>query len=195
LVDGTTYTAGSTYTLPTNSYTSIATSGSGPITFSSSGLTANTLYYYYIYSFNNTSCSGGPKYYTTSPLTGSINTCPAAPTALAVTGGSVSSSGATVTWTAPAGGAVAMTYTVNYRVNGGSTWTTASTTATSPYGITGLSASTVYDVQVIATNATCSGTAVTTTSLFTTTCAPVSSLPWTENFDALGSVGTTIFPT
>ncbi|MFN8237504.1 MAG: hypothetical protein U0T77_04990 [Chitinophagales bacterium] len=33
---------------------------------------------------NNASCSGGPKYLTTSPLSGNTNTCPAAPTALAV---------------------------------------------------------------------------------------------------------------
>jgi hypothetical protein len=194
LVDGTTYTAGTAYTLPSTSYTALATSGTGPVTFSATGLTANTQYYFHIFSYNNTSCSGGPKYYTTTPLTGNTNTCPAAPTALAVTGGTITSSGAIVTWTAPAGGAVALTYTVQYRINGGSGWTTASSSATSPYAITGLSASTAYDIQVFASNATCSGAAVSTNSLFTTLCNAITSIPWNDGFESLSSSGATIYP-
>ncbi|MFN8296929.1 MAG: Ig-like domain-containing protein [Chitinophagales bacterium] len=194
-VDGTSYTAGTAYTIGGISYTAVATSGTGPVTFSATSLTANTNYYFYIFSYNNTSCSGGPKYLTTSPLSENTNTCPAAPTALAVTGGTITSGGATITWTAPSGGAVATTYTVQYRINGsGSGWTTASTSTTSPYALGGLSASTTYDVQVFASNATCSGNAVSTNALFTTTCLAISSLPWTENFDAMGSIGTGIFP-
>ncbi|MFN8237505.1 MAG: choice-of-anchor J domain-containing protein [Chitinophagales bacterium] len=186
-VDGTSYTAGSSYTLGGNSYVSATITGSGPYSFTASGLTSNTQYYAYVYSLNNASCSGGPKYLTTSPLSGNTNTCPAAPTALAVTGGTITSGGATITWAAPAGGAVAMTYTLQYRINGAGGWTTASTAATSPYALSGLSASTTYDVQVFATNATCSGSAVSTNSLFTTNCANYS-LTVTEGFESGSSI-------
>ncbi|HRH58684.1 MAG TPA: fibronectin type III domain-containing protein, partial [Chitinophagales bacterium] len=66
--------------------------------------------------------------------------------------------------------------------------------ATSPYALGGLSASTTYDVQVFASNVTCSGNTVSTNALFTTTCLAISSLPWTENFDAMGSIGIGIVP-
>lgn len=41
--------------------------------FLATGLTANTLYYIYVFSYND-NCTGGPLYNTTSPLTGSITT-------------------------------------------------------------------------------------------------------------------------
>lgn len=44
------------------------------LAFTASGLTDNTTYYFFLYSFNNTSCSGGPLYNTTSPLTGNATT-------------------------------------------------------------------------------------------------------------------------
>ena len=43
-------------------------------TFTSSGLPVNTHYYYFIFSANDGTCSGGPLYLTTSPLTGSSTT-------------------------------------------------------------------------------------------------------------------------
>ena len=42
-------------------------------TFLATGLTANTLYYIYVFSYNG-NCTGGPLYNTTSPLTGNITT-------------------------------------------------------------------------------------------------------------------------
>lgn len=56
---------------------------------------------------------------------------------------SVTASGATVNWTAVAGA----TYDVRYRQTGTSSWTTQAVTTTN-YAITGLSASTQYEVQV-----------------------------------------------
>ncbi|MFN8237503.1 MAG: hypothetical protein U0T77_04985 [Chitinophagales bacterium] len=53
--------------------------------------------------------------------------------------------------------------------------------------MSGLSASTTYDVQVFATNATCSGSAVSTNSLFTTNCANYS-LTVTEGFESGSSI-------
>ena len=62
-----------------------------------------------------------------------------------------------------------------------------------PIPFTGLTAQTTYSVYL---RATCTGPVVSSWGgaiTFTTPCAPLST-PWTENFDALGSVGTTTFP-
>jgi hypothetical protein len=64
-VDGTSYTAGNLLGGGT-----VISSGAST-SFSAIGLSANTTYYYFVFSFNNTSCSGGPKYLTTSPLNAS----------------------------------------------------------------------------------------------------------------------------
>ncbi|MEC5156961.1 GEVED domain-containing protein [Chryseobacterium sp. MP_3.2] len=65
-VNGTTYTTGATlgagYTVVDND---------GNTTFSATGLTPNTTYYFYIYSFNLV-CTGGPLYLESSPLTGNV---------------------------------------------------------------------------------------------------------------------------
>lgn len=67
-VNGTSYTAGASGLGGTIVY-------SGPLTtFQDNGLTVNTPYWYWIFSYNNTSCTGGPLYYTTLPLTSSITT-------------------------------------------------------------------------------------------------------------------------
>ena len=67
-VNGTTYTIGSTiaagYTVVDNDSNT---------SFSVTGLTSLTTYYFYIYSFNSL-CSGGPLYRIPSPLTGNITT-------------------------------------------------------------------------------------------------------------------------
>ncbi|RED43291.1 putative secreted protein (Por secretion system target) [Winogradskyella eximia] len=65
--DATTYTIGSTFSDYTVADTDNNTS------FSVSGLDPNTTYYFYIYSFNE-SCSGGPDYLVTNPLTGDETT-------------------------------------------------------------------------------------------------------------------------
>ncbi len=63
--DGTTYLAG-------NSLGGGTVVGAGSSTsFSTAGLNSNTTYYFFVFAYNNTSCSGGPKYLTTSPLSGS----------------------------------------------------------------------------------------------------------------------------
>ncbi|MEO8516024.1 MAG: T9SS type A sorting domain-containing protein [Flavobacterium sp.] len=56
-----------------------------------------------------------------------------------------------------------------------------------------LNSSTTYYVTVIPYNAIGNATGTCTESSFTT-CGAVSVLPWIENFDSLGSVGTTSFP-
>jgi hypothetical protein len=67
-VNGTTYAIGSTlgagYTVVDND---------GNTTFTATGLTPLTAYYFYIYSFNSL-CTGGPMYLGTAPLTGNTTT-------------------------------------------------------------------------------------------------------------------------
>ena len=72
-VNGTIYTAGTTLGGGVVDYSGIAT------TFSSSGLTPNSLYYYFVFATNNATCTNGPLYLTTSPLTNSTSTLPVFP--------------------------------------------------------------------------------------------------------------------
>ena len=50
--------------------------------FTATGLSPITLYYFYIFSYNNLSCSSGPAYYVTAPLSGSTSTANLAPCAI-----------------------------------------------------------------------------------------------------------------
>jgi hypothetical protein len=71
LVNGTTYTVGSNAI----GYIEYVNTAAG--SWTSTGLSAGTPYYYYVFSYNNTSCSGGPAY-STSATTFSQSTvsCP-----------------------------------------------------------------------------------------------------------------------
>jgi hypothetical protein len=72
-VNGTTYTVGSSIGGGIVDYYGTGT------TFTSTGLNPGTQYYYFIFSANDASCSGGPLYKTTSPLFGSTSTVPVVP--------------------------------------------------------------------------------------------------------------------
>ncbi len=69
--------------------------------FTDAGLTANTTYYYFVFSDNSDGCTGGPNYLVTTPLTGSGTTLSPAPCGtlllpaqnLILTPGSISISG------------------------------------------------------------------------------------------------------
>ncbi|MFY7886663.1 MAG: hypothetical protein ACOVOV_17665, partial [Dolichospermum sp.] len=64
-VDATTYTVGTNTFFGTGGFVqSVGTSTS----ISSTGLTAGTTYYYWIFSYNSGTCTGCPKYLNTSPL-------------------------------------------------------------------------------------------------------------------------------
>ncbi|MDQ6902127.1 MAG: fibronectin type III domain-containing protein [Bacteroidota bacterium] len=111
-----------------------------------------------------------------------------APTALASS--SITSTSATVSWTAPASGAV--NYAVDYSPAGQNTWTSvaAATTSTS-VAISGLTASTGYDWRV-KTNCSSSSSSYVqasfTTSSATVTCNPPTNL----NSSAITSSGATV---
>ena len=114
----------------------------------------------------------------TATVTVSSGTTPTVPTALAAS--AITASTATLTWTG-----TATTYNVQYRVTcpvGSWVAVTGLTSATT--GLTGLTAGTEYDVQVQAVNACGTTSAYTATYNFTTSCGPVTVLPWTQNFDA-----------
>ena len=67
-VDGTVYNAGSSLGGGTVVYRGTLNN------FSATGLSSGTAYNFFIFSLKSTSCSGGPKYLTSSPLTGSAST-------------------------------------------------------------------------------------------------------------------------
>lgn len=152
---------------------------SNATTIAGTGLAGNTRYYYFIYAYNNTSCSGGPIYNASAPLTGTGVTCPAVPSSVSVSG--LSSTGFTLNWAYPTGGtASAITYTVQITTNAGYTLNIPG----SPFNIadpiitkviTGLNPNTIYYYRILASNG-CNSAYVTgnTTTLLTPCVAPVS---------------------
>ena len=103
------------------------------------------------YNATATSCEtfsyGEVEDYTVNITAGGGTTC-GTPTGLAV--GSITASGATATWTAVSGAA---SYNVQYKTTAATTWTTVSASGTT-YALSGLTASTGYQVQV---QSVCSG--------------------------------------
>ena len=169
-VDGTSYAAAASLGGGT-----VLQSGTG-ITFTDSSLTSNTQYYYFVYAYNNTSCSGGPKYST--QLTNNKITCPAAPTVNVNSG--LTSSDATVSWTASAagGGAATINYTLQVCTDSGYTTNISG----SPFSLgtsltstlSGLTPGTIYYYRIKANNGSCdsaylNGTVTTAAALPTIT--------------------------
>lgn len=173
-VDGTTYSAG-------NSLGGGTVIQAGATTnFTQTGLTANTKYYYFIFSYNNTVCTGGPKYLTTSPLQNDATTCPGVPTAPTAT--SVTLTGFTLGWTAPANGATDYTVDISTTNFGASIATFPQTSASTSLAVSGLNPSTTYYYRIRANNASCSS-AYTAVGSVTTLCANVA-LTYTQGFNA-----------
>lgn len=110
----------------------------------------------------------------------------AAPTAVTV--GSITATGATVTFTPPVSGTSG--YQVVYGPTGfnPATGGTTVTSSTSPVTLTGLTAGTTYQVYV-RSNCTAGGTSASTTAVsFSTACgttAPITVFPYTEGFDTV----------
>ncbi|WP_298220666.1 fibronectin type III domain-containing protein [Flavobacterium sp.] len=151
--NGTVYNAGNIATLGSG-LTFIQSSASTSIP--GTGLTGNTAYYYFIYAYNDASCTGGPAYNNSGPLTGSGITCPAVPNTLGTSG--VTSSGFNINWAAPTGGsALALTYTVQVTTDAGyatpiagSPFTVVAPTTT--LSVSGLNSNTIYYYRVLASN-------------------------------------------
>jgi hypothetical protein len=83
-----------------------------------------------------------------------------------------------LTWSAPGGGA-ASSYTVQYRISGTTTWTSASASVTTTaFTVTGLTAATAYDFEVFAVDAAGAGTASAVLTASTSAPALVTSITW-----------------
>jgi len=172
-INGITYSVSNIISLGLN-YVFIANSSTP--NFTSTSITGNTHYYYYIYAFNNTNCAG-PVYSSLPPLTGSATTCVTVP--VNVTSTNVSTSGFSLNWFAPIGGnSLPITYTIqistdsNFITNvSGSPFTITNPTTT--LNITGLSNNTSYYYQIQASTSLCSSSSVSGT-VFTGYCGATS---------------------
>ncbi|WP_396146844.1 choice-of-anchor J domain-containing protein [Flavobacterium sp.] len=183
LVTGTTYTNATAYTFGGNSYNCISNTSASPQVLT--GGTSNTQYNYFLYSKNTTnSCFGNP-YYSTGISVSTI-TCPAAPT-LPVSS-SITTSSATVSWTASAvgGGAGTINYTLEVYTDAvyttpisGSPFTMGTSVS---QALSGLSASTTYYYRVKANNGSCDSTYL--AGSFVTTCVALN-VPYSQNFDSV----------
>lgn len=153
--NGTTYTVGNTISGATVLSASNATS------FTASGLTGNTRYYFYIYSYNDTLCNN-VAYNTIAPLNGNNVTCPAVPNTVTTSG--ITSNAFTLNWAIPTGGSAAsLNYTIQVTTDAGYTANIAGspfTTSSLTHTITGLNGVTTYYYRIRANNS-CSSNWVT----------------------------------
>jgi hypothetical protein len=134
------------YKASTSSTWTNAATGTTAVSIGLTGLTQGTTYDYRV----RTNCAGGSSAYSAAQFTTTGTVACAAPTGL--TSSAVTSSGATVSWTAVSG---ALSYDVDYKLNSSSTWTNAATATTSTsVALSGLTSATLYDWRV---RATCSG--------------------------------------
>ena len=126
------------------------------------GLTQGSLYDWRV----KATCTSGSGNFVAAQFTTTVPFVCAAPSGL--TSSAITSSGATVSWTAVSGAA---SYGVDYKLNTASTWTSAATatTATS-VAISGLTASSLYDYRVN-TNCGANGASGFTAAQFTTIAA------------------------
>jgi len=185
-VNGVIYTGANIGTLGTG-LTLVQNGTSTSIT--GTGLTGNTRYYYYIYAYNNTGCSGGPLYNTSGPLTGTAVTCPATPSPV-----TTSSTLTSVNFSWPSslgGGTNAVTYQLQVTTDAGYTANVGASPFTindpsTTFNLTGLTANTTYYYRIRANNG-CWST-YTTGTVTTGYCnfSSSNSTYWISNFNTTG---------
>lgn len=125
-----------------------------------SGLAENSLYDWRV----RANCTGATGSYSTAQFT-TLSSTPTCGTVTGLTAAAISTSGATVSWTALSG---ALNYDVDYKPASGSTWTNAASATTAlSVNLSGLTAGTLYDWRI---RANCTGvTGAYTQAQFTTT--------------------------
>ncbi|HEY5110962.1 MAG TPA: fibronectin type III domain-containing protein, partial [Acidimicrobiales bacterium] len=130
-----------------------ATSSASGTSYTVTGLTNGTVYTFEVAAIN----AVGTSLFSSASSGATPATVPNAPTGAAATSNANTQS--LVSWTAPANGGATITgYAVRYSSNGGTSWTTATTSATgTTYTVTGLTNGTAYLFDVAATNAAGTG--------------------------------------
>ncbi len=168
-VDGATYSVGQSLGGGT-----VVASGSS-LSFNATGLTASTNYYFFVYSLNSFTCSLGPNYLLTNPLSGNTATLapapcvsPASATNLVLTSTNTSISGSftasasanrylvvrSLNSTLSANPVNGVTYTNGQALGGG---TVVAYNNSTSFLTTGLTINTTYYLFVFAANAECTG--------------------------------------
>ena len=174
----------------------VVTVGTGTVTFGAGWITssgASTMpvnSHATLFSIAYTGGGGGTAAFVDlAAASGGSISAPGAPTVTAA--GTVTSSSVVVNWTAPTTGGTPAQYNVNWRTTSGpGAWQSAPMSVTAPAGtttISGLSASTQYDVEVSAQN-TGGQSAYTVATAYATTSAASSSAPGLPTALASGSV-------
>jgi hypothetical protein len=166
--------------------TGLVTSGSTTsptVSANLTGLTGGTTYSYYVRS----NCGGG-DFSSWSSATFSTTSC-SVPTA--VTSSAITTTTATVSWTAPATGSLAG-YEYEIRTSGaagsGATGLVITGTTTAPTvsaSLTGLTASSSYSVYFRTNCYSGFNSSWTSAVTFATLCNPISTFPYSENFDGV----------
>lgn len=146
------------------------------------GLTQGTLYDWRI----RATCSAGSGNYVSAQFTTTAPFVCNSPSGLS---SSVTSSGATVSWTAVSGAA---SYSVDYKLSTDASWTNAAAATTSTsVTISGLSSSTLYDYRV-STNCGTNGASGYSSAQFTTSAPFVCNAPTGLTSSGVGSSGATV---
>jgi hypothetical protein len=157
-------------------------SNTNATTFTQTGLTQDTTYYYWVISYNST-CTGAPFYNLVNMLTGSATTCSNPTTAAAAT--TIGGNGFDANWSAVPGA-------TNYSIDVSTTSTFTAGTFVGIYNnlsvgnvttfsITGLSSLTTYYYRVRAIGASC---AIDSNTITVATTCGYYNIPYSQNFDA-----------
>ena len=147
-------------------------------TYTVSGLQSATNYEFSVIAIN--SYGNAPISSILSATTFSVASTPSAPSGLKVTNANANS--VACSWNSSVAGGAGITYIVQYRVSASSQWNTAATNiSTLSFTIIGLSPSTVYDIQIIATSPggiSPASAAVTATTTPVTANGAVTNIAW-----------------
>jgi len=176
-----------TYAVGASALGGTIVSNSSATTFTQSGLTANTAYTYYVYSYNNSYCYG-PIYNYTAPLVQIITTCatPAVVVPGTPTSSLINTTGFTASWTAST--TVGVSYVLDVATDAAFTTfvpgfnSTDVGVATLSYAVTGLAPSSVYYVRVRANSGGTCYSAFSSSLTVYTLCNPETAPTMVQNF-------------